>query len=74
MPPIEGIFRLIYENGVPLEEMFRVFNMGVGMVAVVPREEKEEALQLLNRHFESFELGKVVGEPGIRVENYGIKL
>ncbi len=74
MPPIEGIFRLIYENGVPLEEMFRVFNMGVGMVAVVPREEKEEALQLLNRHFESFELGKVVREPGIRIENYGIKL
>lgn len=74
MPPIGGIFRLIHESGVPLEEMFRVFNMGVGMVAVVPQEEKEEALQLLNKHFESFELGKVVGEPGIRVENYGVKL
>ncbi|WP_209477605.1 phosphoribosylformylglycinamidine cyclo-ligase [Thermococcus stetteri] len=74
MPPVEGIFRLIHENGVPLEEMFRVFNMGVGMVAVVPAEEKENALQLLNRYFESFELGRVVEEPGIRVENYGIKL
>lgn len=74
MPPIEGIFRLIHENGVPLEEMFRVFNVGVGMVAVVPQEGKEEALELLNRHFESFELGNVVEEPGIRVENYGVKL
>ena len=74
MPPIEGIFRLIHGNGVPLEEMFKVFNMGVGMVAVVPKEESEEALQLLNRHFESFELGVVTEEPGIRVENYGVKL
>ncbi|WP_048150092.1 phosphoribosylformylglycinamidine cyclo-ligase [Palaeococcus ferrophilus] len=74
MPPVGGIFGLIHENGVPLEEMFRVFNMGVGMVAVVPAEEKEDALQLLNGHFESFELGKVVEEPGIRVENYGVKL
>ncbi|ASJ10360.1 phosphoribosylformylglycinamidine cyclo-ligase [Thermococcus sp. P6] len=74
MPPVEGIFRLIHENGVPLEEMFRVFNMGVGMVVVVPREEREEALSVLNKHVESFELGTVRREPGITLENYGIKL
>lgn len=74
MPPIEGIFKLIHENGVPLEEMFRVFNMGVGFVAIVPKEEKEEALDLLNKHYESFELGTVIEEPGIRVENYGVML
>ncbi|ACS33139.1 phosphoribosylformylglycinamidine cyclo-ligase [Thermococcus gammatolerans] len=74
MPPIEGIFKLIHENGVPLEEMFRVFNMGVGFVAIVPPEEKEEALGILNKYYESFELGRVTKEPGIRVENYGIKL
>lgn len=74
MPPIEGIFKLIYENGVPLEEMFRVFNMGVGMVAVVPAEEKDDALDFLNKHYESFELGTVIEEPGIRVENYGVRL
>ncbi|ASJ08404.1 phosphoribosylformylglycinamidine cyclo-ligase [Thermococcus siculi] len=74
MPPVEGIFKLIHENGVPLDEMFRVFNMGVGMVAIVPQGESEEALQLLNRHFESFELGTVTRDPGIAVENYGIRL
>ncbi len=74
MPPIEGIFKLIHENGVPLEEMFRVFNMGVGMVAVVPREEKDEALEILNKHYKSFELGTVTEGPGIRVENYGVRL
>ncbi|WP_297469174.1 phosphoribosylformylglycinamidine cyclo-ligase [Thermococcus sp.] len=74
MPPIEGIFKLIHENGVPLGEMFRVFNMGVGMVAIVPQGEKENALDILSRHFESFELGVVTEEPGIRVENFGVKL
>lgn len=74
MPPIEGIFKLIHENGVPLEEMFRVFNMGVGFIAVIPAEEKDEALEILNRHYESFELGVVTREAGIRVENYGVKL
>ncbi|WP_297497288.1 phosphoribosylformylglycinamidine cyclo-ligase [Thermococcus sp.] len=74
MPPIGGIFRLIHENGVPLEEMFRVFNMGVGFVAIVPADEKEKALEVLNRHYESFELGAVTKRPGIRVENYGISL
>jgi phosphoribosylformylglycinamidine cyclo-ligase len=47
--------------------------MGVGMVAVVQADEKEEALQLLDGHFKSFELGTVTEEPGIRVKNYGIK-
>lgn len=74
MPPISGIFKLIHENGVPLEEMFRVFNMGVGMVVVVSQEEKGAALNVLNKHFESFELGVVTEEPGIRVENYNIRI
>ena len=74
MPQIEGIFKLIHENGVPLDEMFRVFNMGIGMVAVVPREEMDEALEILNRHHESLELGVVTEEPGIMVENYGVRL
>ncbi len=74
MPPIEGIFKLIHENGVPLGEMFRVFNMGVGFVAVVPAEEKETALEILGRHFEAFELGVVTEESGIVVKNYRVRL
>ncbi len=74
MPPIGGIFRLIHENGVPLEEMFRVFNMGVGMIAIVPHEEKERVLEVLNRYYRSFGLGVVTEEPGIKVENYRVML
>ncbi|RLF76337.1 phosphoribosylformylglycinamidine cyclo-ligase, partial [Thermococci archaeon] len=74
MPTIEGIFKLIHESGVPLEEMFRVFNMGIGMAVVVPGEEKEDALEILNRYFPAQEIGKVIEEPEIRIENYGISL
>ncbi|MCO6041863.1 phosphoribosylformylglycinamidine cyclo-ligase [Thermococcus alcaliphilus] len=74
MPPISGIFRLIYDNGVPLDEMFRVFNMGIGVVVVVPQSERDTALDILNKYFESFDLGVVTERPGIVVENYGVGL
>ncbi|NJE08935.1 phosphoribosylformylglycinamidine cyclo-ligase [Thermococcus sp. M39] len=74
MPPISGIFKLIYEDGVPLEEMFRVFNMGIGFVVIVPQEDKEEALHILNKHYPSYEIGKVIEESKIKVENYKIVL
>ena len=41
------IFRLLAARGnVPADEMERVFNMGVGMVAIVAREDCDHALQL----------------------------
>ena len=72
MPPISGIFKLIYENGVPLEEMFKVFNMGIGFVVIVSQEEKKEALQILNNYYLSYEIGKVIKKPKIKIENYKI--
>lgn len=74
MPPISGIFKLIHESGVPLEEMFKVFNMGIGFIVIVSQEEKEDALQALNKHFPSHEIGKVTKDSKIKVENYGIEL
>ncbi|WP_324735183.1 phosphoribosylformylglycinamidine cyclo-ligase [Thermococcus sp. SY098] len=72
MPPISGIFKLIYENGVPLEEMFRVFNMGIGLVVIVSQGDKEEALQILNKYYLSYEIGKIIKKPKIKIENYKI--
>ena len=74
MPEIKGIFKLIHESGVPLEEMFRVFNMGIGFVAVVAHEEKEKALEVLNKYYSAFEIGNIVEEPAITIKNYGIRL
>ena len=51
------VFRFIAETGeVPREEMYRVFNMGVGMVAVMPPTADEDHLA----HMGAFPIGMVV--------------
>ena len=48
LPECPRIFRLIQDTGaISDEEMYRVFNMGVGFVAIVPAEVAEDALRLI---------------------------
>lgn len=43
--PVLPLFRLLEEAGrVPRAEMYRVFNMGVGMIAVAPRDHVDEVV------------------------------
>lgn len=60
-PPV---FRLIQDVGaVPEDDMRRTFNLGVGLVAVVPEANKARALAVLGALGEpAFEIGRVVGE------------
>ncbi|PRQ11304.1 phosphoribosylformylglycinamidine cyclo-ligase [Corynebacterium sp. 13CS0277] len=55
------IFRTIATVGsVPMEEMEKTFNMGVGMIAVVAAEDRDRALAMLTaRHIDAWELGHV---------------
>ncbi len=56
--PENPLFRWIQELGaVPEEEMFRTFNMGVGMIAVIEEGDKEKALEALGE--EGFPCGYV---------------
>ncbi|MFP4635796.1 MAG: phosphoribosylformylglycinamidine cyclo-ligase [Nitriliruptoraceae bacterium] len=57
-PPV---FRWLAERGpVPTEEMWRTFNCGVGMVAVVPPDALEPTLEVLaGRGVAAFELGHI---------------
>lgn len=58
--PIPPLFRLIQQRGdVPDEEMRRVFNLGVGMVAVIPTEAAGTALSALDG--EGWIIGEVWG-------------
>ena len=59
-PPL---FRLIEETGnVPEEDMRRTFNLGVGLVAVVPEERRQRALTVLGALGEpAFVVGHVEG-------------
>ena len=62
------IFRVIAQAGdIPERDMFNTYNMGVGMVAVVPMEQADTALRVLR---EAGEAAYVLGEtaPGEGVE------
>jgi len=56
------VFSVIAEaGGVEESEMFRTFNMGIGLVAVVPEEEAESALQALRTWGENaYRIGSVI--------------
>lgn len=56
------IFDLIQEKGnIPERDMYNTFNMGVGMVCVVPAAQVDHALQILKTHGEeAYVLGEIV--------------
>jgi phosphoribosylformylglycinamidine cyclo-ligase len=59
--PILPIFELLQrEGGISNNDMFRTFNMGIGMVVVVSAEDAEKAVQLAEAQGEKvYSLGKV---------------
>ena len=63
-PAVFGL--LAGRGGVPAEEMERVFNMGVGMVAVLARADADRALSMLaSRRVPAWVMGEVVPGAGI---------
>ena len=61
------------EGNVSDSEMFKVFNMGIGMCVVVPREETDKTLGIAKSNKRAFVLGKAVRdqERKIVLKNYG---
>ena len=67
VPPL---FRLIQKGGAVAEdEMYRTFNMGIGMVVIVDPGDLHDVEHSLERRGEtSFVIGSVVKGPGVRLE------
>jgi len=67
--PVPPIFDLIAARGqVAPEEMYRVFNMGIGMVAIVPPDAAGAAIAALAaQDVQSYEIGEVVTRPGVEI-------
>ncbi len=64
------IFKLIQETGnIPERDMFNTFNMGIGMIAAVPANEAEKAVEVLNAMGEkAYIIGTVeAGENGVEL-------
>ncbi len=55
------VFKFIQEKGnVDEEDMWRTFNMGIGMVVVIPVSERAKAVKILEKHRQKFkEIGSV---------------
>jgi phosphoribosylformylglycinamidine cyclo-ligase len=65
--PLPPIFSFLQEQGdVPLEEMYRVFNMGIGFVLVAAEESAEEVLNALEELDQAaFVIGEVCSGSGV---------
>jgi phosphoribosylformylglycinamidine cyclo-ligase len=68
--PVPSLFRLIQKGGsVSEEEMYRTFNMGIGMVVMVAPDDLHEVEHSLERRGEtSFVIGSVVKGAGVVLE------
>ncbi len=63
------IFNLIQKEGnIPERDMYNTFNMGVGMILIVPKDEAQKAVQILQQNGEenAYILGEIEkGEKGV---------
>jgi len=59
LPEPNPIFQSMHSLGVPLEEMYRVFNMGVGMVIIVPEKETGATINIIEKYSPVHQIGKV---------------
>ncbi|HXS43296.1 MAG TPA: AIR synthase-related protein, partial [Solirubrobacteraceae bacterium] len=73
--PVPPVFELIQREGdVPDEEMWEVFNMGCGFVAVLPENLVDAAVALLAAHHPGARrIGTVIDDPG-RLAAPGVRL
>lgn len=69
--PVPPVFTLIQKKGsVPEADMYRAFNMGVGMVLVAPQHQAQQIVQTINSSgLKSNLIGRMVkGDFGVRLE------
>ncbi|KZX17677.1 phosphoribosylformylglycinamidine cyclo-ligase [Methanobrevibacter cuticularis] len=71
LPEPQQIFKLIHEENVTLEEMYTVFNMGIGFVIIAKEEEADTMIKFLNTYCNSHKIGKVNSKEGkIKIKTF----
>ena len=58
LPEPKPIFQAMHSLGVPIEEMYRVFNMGIGFIVVVKAEDKEKTINTLEKYNHTYLIGR----------------
>src|SRR5881296_1612572 len=72
-PPVPEVFNVIQKEGrIDNSEMYRTFNMGVGMILICPGRKSDRIIRIFKKHGQdAFLLGKVSSEKGVQVESVG---
>ncbi len=75
LPDVPPVFSVIQEGGpVAKEEMWRVFNMGIGFCAVVDPADAEAALAVAGKNRPAMIIGEVIDDPEGRVHIEPLRL
>ncbi len=77
LPDIPPIFEFIKKIGkIEWQEMFTTFNNGIGLVVVIPQEEKERAIEVLKDLDAVYEIGHVgkSDDPKVELVQYGVTI
>ena len=63
------VFKFIQEKGnVDEQDMWRTFNMGIGLVVVIPLSERAKAVKILEKHKQKFrEVGSIAKGCGVQI-------
>ncbi len=70
----QPIFKAIQEFGnVSNKEMYQTFNMGMGFAVILPDDQVEDALSILNKYKEAKIVGKIIEGKGVESPKYGLK-
>jgi phosphoribosylformylglycinamidine cyclo-ligase len=68
--PILPVFKFLEKYGnVPHREMFNIYNMGIGMVLAMPKEEAPFAIEVLSKYGDkAYVIGEITDKPGVDIE------
>ncbi len=70
LPETPEIFKLIYNQNVPLKEMYKVFNMGIGFIVIAEPQESDKIIHTLNKYCNCQIIGKVINEDKIIITTF----
>ncbi|NON62807.1 phosphoribosylformylglycinamidine cyclo-ligase [Acidianus sp. RZ1] len=70
MPEPQEVFKEIEKSGVPHEEMYKVFNMGIGMTLFLSKENVDEVMKTVQKYVDAFKIGEVKEGEGIIIRTY----
>ncbi len=73
LPTIPPIMKLIAEQGVKPDEMYKTFNMGVGFCVVASKDQADEIKSIFKKHnISSQEIGQITSKKGVFVNSIKI--